>query len=75
MDCSVVDYTAATNTHSTDAHKIDGNWGTTGLHFRDLDMAILSVNPAGSKLEHKFSPIAHLGYMNSKTIIFLAEIP
>ena len=29
----------------TDAHKIDGNWGTTDLHlFLDLDMAIPSVN-------------------------------
>ncbi|XP_065888499.1 uncharacterized protein [Dysidea avara] len=47
VECSVVvDYIAATKTHSTDEHKIDGNWGATDLHlFLDLDMAILSVNP------------------------------
>jgi len=51
VDCSVVNYIAATKTHSTDAHRIDGNWGTTPLHlFLDLYMTIPS---AGSQLEYK----------------------
>jgi len=47
LDCLiVVDYIAATKTHSTDEHKIDGNYGASDMHlFLDLDMAILSVNP------------------------------
>ena len=32
VDCSTVDYIAAIELHFTDAHKIDGNWGTTDLH-------------------------------------------
>jgi len=44
-------------------HWIDGNWGATDLHlFLDLDITIPS---AGSQLEYKFSPAAHL---NSKLI-------
>ena len=57
VDYSVVDYIAATKTHSTDAHL-----------FLDLDMAIPSVNSAGSQLGQNSHPFPTLGTSKIKLI-------
>jgi predicted metal-dependent HD superfamily phosphohydrolase len=43
---AVVDLLCAAATHSTDAHKTDGMYGSEDLHFfLDIDMAVLGSNP------------------------------
>jgi len=73
LDCSVVvEYIVATKTHSTDEHRLDGNWGTTDLHlFLDLDMAILSVNEAdynhyAAKIRKEYSHFTEDAYCKGR---------
>jgi predicted metal-dependent HD superfamily phosphohydrolase len=43
---AVVDLLCAAATHSTDAHKTAGMYGSEDLHFfLDIDMAVLGSNP------------------------------
>ncbi|KAJ9601537.1 hypothetical protein L9F63_000280 [Diploptera punctata] len=83
LHSTVLELLQAATTHSTDAHKTDGQYGSNDLHFfLDIDMAVLGSEPehyldhiAKVQQEYAFLPETIYNNLRLKVLQSFLQIP